>query len=151
MLTVILGVVALATAVAVGARIVFERRIGREIDALLADARPPSRRIIRDDDLEQLPAVVQRWLQYSNVVGSREPTTVRLRQDGQFQMEERGWMPFEAEQYFTVNPPVFLWRATFRMAPLVSVTGRDQYRAGTGSIEMRLLSPRRWWLFGLLG
>jgi hypothetical protein len=60
-------------------------------------------------------------------------------------------MPFEAEQYFTVNPPVFLWRATFRMAPLVSVTGRDQYRAGTGSIEMRLLSPRRWWLFGLLG
>jgi hypothetical protein len=140
MVAVVLGVVAFATAVAAGARIVFERRIGREIDALLAAARRPSRRSIAADDLERLPAAVQRWLRYSRVVGRRVPTTVRLRQDGQFQMEQRGWMPFEAEQYFTVNPPAFLWKATFRMAPLVSVTGRDQYRAGTGSIEMRLLS-----------
>jgi hypothetical protein len=65
---------------------------------------------------------------------------VRLRQDGQFQMPDRGWMPFEADQYFTINPPGFLWKAAFRMAPLVPVTGRDQYRGGVASMEMRVLS-----------
>ena len=140
MLAVILSVAAVAALVAVSARIAFERRMGREIDALLGDARPPGRRVITNDDLQRVPDTVQRWLRYSNVVGSRVPTTVRLRQDGQFQMEGNGWMPFEAEQYFTINPPGFLWKATFRMAPLVSVTGRDQYRGGEASMEMRVLS-----------
>ena len=49
-------------------------------------------------------------------------------------------MPFNAEQYFTINPPAFLWKATFRMAPLLSVSGRDGYQSGEDSIEMRLLS-----------
>ena len=49
-------------------------------------------------------------------------------------------MPFAAEQYFTIEPPGFLWKATFWMAAVVRVTGRDQYRGGEGSIEMRLLS-----------
>src|SRR5688572_15995274 len=140
MLAVILSVVALAALVAVGARIAFERRMAREIDALLGDARPPGRRVITNDDLQRVPDTVQRWLRYSIVVGSRVPTTVRLRQVGQFQMEGRGWMPFEAEQYFTISPPGFLWKATFPMAPLVSVTGRDQYRGGEASMEMRVLS-----------
>lgn len=140
MFAILLAVVALAFAVALGARIVFGRRMAREIDALLADARPSGRQIITNSDVERLPDVVQRWLRYSKVVGTRVPTTVRLRQDGQFGSEGRGWMPFAAEQYFTINPPGFLWRATFRMAPLVPVTGRDQYRAGEANMEMRLLS-----------
>jgi hypothetical protein len=55
-------------------------------------------------------------------------------------MERRGWLPFEVEQYFTTNPPGFLWKASFRMAPLVSVVGRDQYRDGEASMQMRVLS-----------
>jgi hypothetical protein len=96
--------------------------------------------VFTNADLERLPDAIQRWLRYSKVVGSRVPTTVRLRQDGQFQMEGRGWMRFHAEQYFTVNPPAFLWKATFGMTPLLSVTGRDQYRVGEASVEMRVLS-----------
>ena len=46
----------------------------------------------------------------------------------------------QAEQYFTNQPPGFLWKASFRMAPLVSVVGRDQYRHGRASIHMRVLS-----------
>jgi hypothetical protein len=49
-------------------------------------------------------------------------------------------MPFAADQYFTIDPPAFLWKATFRMAPLLSVSGRDRYQSGEGSIEMRVLS-----------
>jgi len=140
MFAIVLGALAFAALVAVGGRLTFEHRLAREIDALLADARPPARRRVTNEDLEPLPDAVQRWLRHSNVVGSAVPTIVRLRQDGQFQMEGRGWRPFEAEQYFTIDPPAFLWKATFRMAPLLLVTGRDRYRAGEGSIEMRVLS-----------
>jgi hypothetical protein len=55
-------------------------------------------------------------------------------------MPGKGWLPFRAEQYFTTHPPGFLWKASFRMAPLVSVVGRDQYRAGEASMQMRALS-----------
>jgi Family of unknown function (DUF6544) len=135
-----LGVAALALTVMLGVRPAFDRRMTREIDALLADAKPPNAQTITERDLERLPEPVRRWLRYSQVVGTKLPTTVRLRQDGEFQMDGRGWMPFAAEQYFTINPPGFLWKATFRMAPLLSVTGRDQYRSGEASIEMRVLS-----------
>ncbi len=49
-------------------------------------------------------------------------------------------MPFVAEEYFTTNPPGFLWRARFNLAPLVTLEGRDRYVAGRGDLEMRLLS-----------
>jgi hypothetical protein len=49
-------------------------------------------------------------------------------------------VPFQAEQYFTTDPPAFLWKASFQMAPLVSVSGRDRYRGGEASMQMRVLS-----------
>jgi hypothetical protein len=133
-------VLALAAGVLLGARSTFDRRIARESDALLADARPAKVHTISDSELARLPEPVQRWLRYSKVVGTAVPRTARLRQDGQFHMEGRGWVPFVAEQYFTIEPPGFLWKATFEMAPFLQVTGRDRYRHGEGSIDMRLLS-----------
>ena len=140
MFAIALGAVALLGAVLLGARIAFERRMAREVDALLGAAQPTTGRTIAERDLQRFPEPVQRWLRYSKVVGTELPTTVRLRQDGQFQMEGREWMPFIAEQYFTITPPAFLWKATFRMAPLLSVNGRDRYQSGEGSIEMRVIS-----------
>ena len=140
MLAILLGSSAVVGGIVLGARITFDRRIAREAEALLAEARPAKSRTISESDLERLPEPVQRWLRYSNVVGTAVPRTGRLRQKGQFHMKGRAWVPFEAEQYFTIEPPGFLWKATFRMAPGVWVTGRDRYRGGEGSIDMRLLS-----------
>jgi hypothetical protein len=55
-------------------------------------------------------------------------------------MDSRGWLPYEAEQYFTTEPPAFLWKASFHMLPLVSVVGRDQYRNGEARLQMRIIS-----------
>lgn len=139
MFAILVAAVAVVAVIALSAKLTFERRMAREIDDLLADARPAGR-TITEPDLERLPEPVRRWLRYSNAVGTAPPSTVRLRQEGQFQMEGRGWVPFGAEQYFTVSPPGFLWKASFDMAPMVSVTGRDRYRAGEASMEMRVLS-----------
>jgi Family of unknown function (DUF6544) len=133
-------VVVAASAVGIG-RSAFKRRIYREVADLLAMSQSGQSRSIMETDLENLPEPVQRWLRNSHVLGKAYPVTVRLKQKGEFRLaENRGWMPFEAEQYFTTNPPGFVWMASFKMAPLLSVTGRDRYMAGKGDIDMRLLS-----------
>jgi hypothetical protein len=136
----LVGLVGLGAAVTVVGRIVYQRQMAGEIDALLRDARPTASMTVSDRDLQGVPESVRRWLRYSQVVGRERPTTVRLRQEGQFQMESRGWLPYKAQQYFTTDPPAFLWKASFRMLPLVSVAGRDQYRHGEASLQMRILS-----------
>jgi hypothetical protein len=136
----LVGLAGLAGAAAVAGRMAFERQMAGEIDALLGAGRPVASGTVRERDLEALPEPVARWLRYAQVVGTQRPTTVRLRQAGEFQLEGRGWLPYQAEQYFTTNPPGFLWKASFQVAPLVSVIGRDQYRDGEASMQMRVLS-----------
>lgn len=66
---------------------------------------------------------------------------MRLTQHGEFRMGEgRGWMPFSAEEYYTTDPPSYVWRVRFKMAPLLAVSGRDRYAEGRASIQMRMLS-----------
>src|SRR5690349_14389263 len=103
MLTMV-GVVALiAGAVAIVAAVGFHRAILQEIDTLIADGHATDSKPIREADLDRVPAPVRQWLRYSRVVGTMRPTTVRLRQQGDFNLG-RGWMPFTAEQYFTTSP-----------------------------------------------
>jgi hypothetical protein len=120
--------------------VAFDRRIAREVQGLLAASKGRSR-LVTEADLVGLPAPVQRWLRWSNVLGTAYPVTVRLRQQGEFRMgQDRGWMPFTAEEYYTTDPPGYVWKVTFRMAPLATVSGRDRYTEGQASILMRLLS-----------
>jgi hypothetical protein len=135
------GVALVAVAAAVIGRVTFERRIAGEVDDLFAARSDAQPRIMTEADLESLPEPVQRWLRASGVVGVERPTAVRLKQEGEFRLgEDRGWMPFTAEQYYTTDPPGFVWVASFEMAPLLTVSGRDRYMDGTGAIDMRILS-----------
>jgi hypothetical protein len=136
----LVGLAALGVAGTAIGSIVYQWQMASDIDALLSDARPNARINVSEQDLQGVPEPIRRWLRYSQVVGTERPTTVRLRQQGEFQMEKRRWLPYEAEQYFTTDPPAFLWKASFRMLPLVSVVGRDQYRHGEASLQMHILS-----------
>lgn len=96
--------------------------------------------VVTDADIAGLPEPVQRWLRYAQVVGKRRPATVRLKMEGQFRLgEDKGWMPFEAEEYYTTDPPGFVWSVLMEMAPLLAIRGRDRYVEGKGDIDMRLL------------
>ena len=50
------------------------------------------------------------------------------------------WNPFKATQYFSTQPPGFVWDASMRMAHLMSVRVRDAYLAGEGSMQTKILS-----------
>lgn len=121
-------------------RVALDRRVAREVHGLFAAAKGRSR-LVTEADLVGLPEPVQRWLRWSNVVGTAGPVTVRLRQEGQFRMgQDRGWMPFQAQAYYTTDPPGYVWNVSLGMAPLVTVSGRDRYADGQASILMRLLA-----------
>jgi hypothetical protein len=87
----LVGLVALGAAVAAVDSIVYQRQMTSDIHALLSDARRPTAPInVSEHDLQGVPEPVRRWLRYSQVVGRERPTTVRLRQQGEFQMDSRG-------------------------------------------------------------
>lgn len=50
------------------------------------------------------------------------------------------WLRMTAEQYFTVNPPGFLWQGMLHPFPLVPVSARDCYTDGHGSLRIKALS-----------
>jgi hypothetical protein len=95
----------------------FELRVDDEIGALVARAAQSTNAwVARPENLERTPAPVQRWLKRSGALDKERPNTVRLLQRGAIRTSPDGaWMPAEAEQYFSVNPPGFVWRVKTTM------------------------------------
>jgi len=119
----------------------FEKRAREEIAGLLAANSTREQGVITPEDLAGLPEPVQKWLKRSGVVGRERVHTVFLKQEGMMQLEpEQAWMPVEAEQYFTVESPGFIWKAKVKMNPLMFFTGLDKYCQGHGSMQIKLLS-----------
>jgi hypothetical protein len=117
----------------------FKRHIASEVSSLLARRISWVETPVTEADLEPLPEPVRRWLHWAGVVGSRCPETVHLKQHGRFRLDpDKPWMSFTAEEYYTTSPPGFVWAATFRIAPFLTIEGRDAYIDGHGSIDMRL-------------
>jgi hypothetical protein len=89
--------------------------------------------------LKHLPPVVQRYLTYSGVIGKPWINTVTLQYTGRFRTApDKPWMPLNVTQYYTTNPPGFLWKAQFKLAGLPLVNGSDIYKAGHSHIHGKL-------------
>lgn len=99
---------------------------------------------ITDDHVARLPAPVRRYLRAAGVVGRRSIRTVRVTQRGEMRRRAgEKWMPFTAEQWFTTDPPGFVWDARIRFLPLLSFSVTDKFVAGRGGLEAKLLSVFR--------
>jgi len=96
--------------------------------------------LVSEEMLADLPAPVQRYLDYTGVVGKPWVNTVHLKQTGRFRQGlERPWMPMVAEQSYTTNPPGFVWNASFKMAGLSLLRARDSYEGGHGHMFGKLV------------
>jgi hypothetical protein len=59
------------------------------------------------------------------VVGRARATTVRLQQRGEMRTApDKPWMPVAAEQYFSSEPPGFVWRVDGTMMRVLPFAGR---------------------------
>jgi hypothetical protein len=115
--------------------------IEREVRELLAQSQVPTSRTITEARLAGLPEPVRRYLAYARVIGKTPIRTVRLKQHGAMMIQEGAkWRPLIAEQYFTTNPPAFLWYGTLHPLPHVPVTATDTHADGHGTMVIKALS-----------
>lgn len=96
-------------------------------------------KLVSEEMLEGLPEPVQRYLTFTGVIGNPRVHSVYLKQTGRFRQSlDQPWMPMEAEQSYTVDPPGFVWNARFKMAGLPLLRARDAYEDGHGHMYGKL-------------
>jgi len=139
-LAIIIAVPVMVVAILFAGSILSRQATRARARTLFAASREGFGDVIREEEIVRLPEPVQRWLRHANVVGSERIRTVRLKQRGLFrQGPDQRWMPFAAEQYYTTDPPAFLWHATIQTAgglPLIDV--KDSLHDGHGKIQAKI-------------
>lgn len=101
----------------------------------------PTAAILTKEMLAPLPPVVQKWLERSGVVGKEIVRTAHIKQTGEMKTKPGGdWIPFEAEQWNTTDPPGFIWTTQIQATPGMTLTGRDKYENGRGNMSIKLLA-----------
>jgi hypothetical protein len=117
----------------------FQNRVAQELRVFLAT--PAETKPVNNEELAKLPPAVQKWITVSGALDKPSNRLVHLKQRGQMRTQPDGaWMPFEAEQHFTITQPGFLWTTTMQAAPMISIVGRDKYENGRGNMRIELLS-----------
>jgi len=121
------------------AGIVFNRHAAGEVEELFGQLKSGGE-TVEESDLADLPPCVQKWMEYSGVVGQPEIQTVRMKKNGLLRTKPgQSWMKFSDEQYFRLDEPGFIWKARIKAAPLIFLMGRDKYYEGHGNMLIKFL------------
>ena len=135
----ILNIAMLIVVIVSAAAMQFGRKVAEEADSIKAFA-GTDEIIITEETASQLPVNVERWMRRSNVIGRKTPNVIRVIQHGSMRTKAGGkWMPFEAVQYFSIDPPAFIWSAKIRAARLFTIAGRDKFQDGKGNMLIKPL------------
>ncbi|MGV3539708.1 MAG: DUF6544 family protein, partial [Rufibacter sp.] len=118
----------------------FHQMVESEKIPFVSAPQPPAA-VMEPGQFSSLPTPVQKWLNRSQIVGKQRLYSAYLTQQGRLRTSAGGnWMPVQAEQYFTIDTPGFLWIANVEAAPLVHLAGRDKFYQGKGHMLIKLLS-----------
>lgn len=138
---IILGVIVVLIASSITiSNITFNQKVRNKVEELFKKIKETKPEIGTETDVEELPEPVQKWLRNSQIIGKEKIFTVRLKQKGLIRTKEgQPWMPAEAEQYFTIDEPGFLWKTKVKMVPLLYLVGRDKYYEGKGNMLIKFM------------
>lgn len=115
----------------------WERRTREPVAELNAAAAQYQPRLA---EIDTLPLPVQRYFSLALPPDRRSISRARLRQTGEFAMQPGAAMqPFDATQYINIRSPGFVWDASIRTAPAISVRVRDAYVAGEGRMQAKMM------------
>lgn len=105
-----------------------------------AAALPRNPRSFHMQELDSLPAPVQRYFRAALTPGQPLVTAVTLQHAGSFNMSESGaaWKPFTSRQRAVMQRPGFVWDARIHMLPGLPVHVHDAYVAGEGMLHAAL-------------
>lgn len=121
-------------------RYLMQRQLDTEIKKLYKEELGDEQ-VIKEEDLQILPPVVQKWMRSSGVVGNNMVQKAKIKQKGQLRISpDAPWKPFSAEQYVNYAKPAFIWQAKIKMFPLILTYGIDKYLEGQGTMIIKLMS-----------
>ena len=128
----IVNLVVLIVVIYAAAVMFFNRGIEQDVASLQSRALKADN-VITQEMLDHLPRNVQLWLQKADVVNKSNPNVIRITQKGNLRSKPDGkWMPFRAVQYFSIDPPSFVWDARIKASPLMEIAARDKFENGNG-------------------
>lgn len=144
-LELVLAVLGALIVSAVGAVLINRVRLRRANAGLvdeLFEGTSPSDRVFTRDDLNGLPDPVKAYLDTVLEEGQPYVRRVRMKQRGDFRLGDATspWKPLKATQHVATESPGFVWEATIKVLPFVSVNVVDMYKDGEGSLRAKLLS-----------
>lgn len=115
----------------------FEDEFRSDVKEALSVAKNYESDIITERDLQHLPAVVQKYLKYSGVLGKERLQNVRIEFEGELRSRKMEWFPFRSKQYNTFDPPT---RSFFMYGDMMgtSVPGYHSYKDGKASMLVKL-------------
>lgn len=135
----IVNIVILIAIILSAAAMHFNNRASRAVEVLRSHA-ADEERVITPNMIATLPQNVQQWLRKSNVVGTRTRNIIRIKQKGSLRTKPgSAWMPFHAEQHFSIDPPAFVWTARIKAGTFIEIGGQDIYRDGHGNMVIKPL------------
>jgi len=120
----------------------FNQRIYSETTKILSNPTSLNANIVTEQMILHLPDPVQNWLKNSGIIGKESIRTVYLEQDLQMMMkpEQKDWNFGNAIQYFTVDPPAFIWTVKLDIKPAITIVGRDKFENGKGEMVIKMFS-----------
>jgi len=97
-------------------------------------------KIHKEEELENLPAAIQKWLKNSGIIGKKEIKTVWVSQKAKMKMkpEQENWHYAEAEQWVNLENPAFIWVVKMKMFGFLNIKGRDKFKDGQGEMLIKL-------------
>ena len=135
---IIIAIVAALIATAIAAVIAGNARWRRQTTVVVEqlDATDPARALTAAIDTVPPPAA--RYLRRAIAEPSHRVRSAIATQQAEFFING-AWRPLTATQYFTTDPPGFVWDARIAMAPLLPAQVRDAYVSGRGSMQASFL------------
>ncbi len=130
-----------AAAVACGS-LLWNRATARGVGLLVAGSSANRAELLSLYQLEGFPSPVVRYFELALTPGQPLIRGARVEQTGEIRIggSDSEWSPFTARQHFGTDPPGFVWDATIRTAPFLTVRVRDTYLNGGGSTRVKLAS-----------
>ncbi len=104
----------------------------KHVDTLFQNAKTVDNKIFRYDQLDGLPEPVQRYFKYALEDGQPYLNYLRLKHTGTFKTGiDKEWMDIEGQQYFTAQPPGFVWIGKTKQFKAL-----DYYVNNTGNLSV---------------
>ena len=119
----------------------FKDMLKNEKETFRKELTEPGKEVVTMENVQSLPPAVIKWLETAGVIGKPEISYGHLKQTGEMRTSPDGnWMSFEAQQVVNLENPSFIWDTEVKMAPLITLHGRDKLMNGNGEMLIKLLS-----------